>query len=406
MRVLDLDEERRPVHEKAECFGVLRPDNRLFGSHPLADVLTNCSVINFMPTIYKKPPSPILPGLREYLARYNRELVLPLAYSDLFYFTVSGPLLDKHGQDTLWQTVGYHSFEMPRIYQALKETYAILKSGGDRSALDHLYVDRVDYCSFGNTQPFRIRIVNSYNDNQDYFYMKRADASRVYGLELEHLLSPYRMHFLTCGNTLVEEHVAGIPGDLFIKDWLYNPQVKIIRLAKELVKFNERCFVRLLGDMRACNYVMDMTPDVEEVQIRIRAMDFDQQSHNERKKFYLPQFFKDNRALVQYCTKHLNIQTAMQYQREEQALIVRRMNIIHHRLRNLLDNMVCEDLAPEQNVIRLGAELAAHYNDPCFEECTTMGSLVRTSLDSLVDRLDNPDSFRMPHLDDGADLFV
>lgn len=359
-----------------------------------------------MPTIYKKPTYPVQPGLREYLARCNREIPLPLTYSDLFYFTVSGPLLDKNGKDTLWQTVGYHSFEMPRIYEALKEIYALLKSGGDRSALDHLYVDRVDYCSFGNTQPFRIRIVNSYNDNQDYFYIKRADSSRIYGLELEHLLSPYRMHYLTCGNTLVEEHVAGIPGDLFVKDWLHNPQVKIIRLAKELVRFNERCFVRLLGDMRACNFVMDMTPDVEEVQIRIRAMDFDQQSHNERKKFYLPQFFKDTRPLVLYCTSHLNLQTAMQYQREEQALIVRRMHISHDRLRLLLDNMVTEDLAPERNVQHLRAELADHYKDPRFESCSTMGELVRASLESLIDRHGHPGSLKLRLPASDTDLFV
>jgi hypothetical protein len=361
-----------------------------------------------MRTIFKKPIYPIQPGLREYLARYNREVALPLTYSDLFYFHVSGPLLDKAGNDTLWQTVGYRSFEMPRIFEALKEIYALLKSGGDRSALEHLYVDRVDYCSFGNTQPFRIRIVNSYNDNQDYFYIKRADASRAYGLELEHLLSPNRMHYLTCGNTLVEEHVAGIPGDLFIKDWLHNPQVKIIRLAKELVRFNERCFVRLLGDMRACNFVMDMTPDVEEVQIRIRAMDFDQQCHNERKKFYLPQFFKENKPLVLYCTDHLNVQTAMQYQREEQSLILRRMQVIHDRLRLLLNVMVTEDLAPEHNVHQLGRELAEHYQEAVFLGCETMGELVRTSLEHLITKHGHSASLRLrlPAVESVSDLFL
>ena len=361
-----------------------------------------------MPTIYKKPIYPVQAGLREYLAKFNREVALPLTYADLFYFHVSGPLLDKAGNDTLWQTVGYRSFEMPKLFEALKEVYALLKSGGDRSALEHLYVDRVDYCSFGNTQPFRIRIVNSYNDNQDYFYIKRADASRIYGLELEHLLSPNRMHYLTSGNTLVEEHVAGIPGDLFIKDWLHNPQVKIVRLAKELVKFNERCFLRLLGDMRACNFVMDMTPDVEEVQIRIRAMDFDQQCHNERKNFYFPQFFKENKPLVLYCMKHLNLQTATQYQREEQSLILRRMQLIHDRLRLLLDVMVVEDLAPEHNVHHLRAELADHDKEARFLGCATMGELVRTSLECLIDKHGHAASLRLrwPAMESGTELFL
>ena len=59
-----------------------------------------------MPTIFKKSIYPVQPGLREYLAGCGREVALPLTYSDLFYFHVSCPLLDKSGNDTLWQTVG------------------------------------------------------------------------------------------------------------------------------------------------------------------------------------------------------------------------------------------------------------------------------------------------------------
>ena len=340
-----------------------------------------------MLTTLRKPVYPISPGLREYLGKYGREMPLPITYADLKHFRESTPLVDKAGKDTLWQTVLYYSFEMERVHEGLKEIYSLLKAGGDRTVMQHLYVDRIDFCSFGNSEPFRIRIVNAYNDNQDYYYIKNSDASRVYGLELEHLLSPNRMHYLTYGNTLVEEHVAGIPGDIFIRDWLRSPNVKIIRLAKELVKFNERCFVRLLGDMRACNFVMDMTPDVEEVQIRIRAMDFDQQSYQGRKNFYLPQFFKENNELVQYCVKQLNIATARQYQREEQALILRRAHIITDRLRMLLDAMAGDELSFPEKIRQLREELAEHYNDAEFLSCETMGALVRTSLASLNKRL-------------------
>ena len=87
-----------------------------------------------------------------------------------------------------------------------------MRSGGDERILPNLYVDRVDYCTFGNTKPFRIRIVNQYNDNHDYFYVKKADASRVYGLELEQLLSPNEINFQVDKDTLVEEHIIGVPG--------------------------------------------------------------------------------------------------------------------------------------------------------------------------------------------------
>jgi hypothetical protein len=337
-------------------------------------------------TTQKKPVYPVRSELREYLAQFGREVRLPVSYQELRHYRESVPLYDRAGQDTLWHSVLYYSFEMERIFEGLKEIYSFLKCGGDRSVMDHLYVDRVDFCSFGNSQPFRIRIVNAYNENQDYYYIKNADASRIYGLELEHLLSPNRMHYLTSGDTLIEEHVAGVPGDVFIREWLHNPQLKMVRLAKELVKFNERCLVRLLGDMRSCNFVVDVTPDFEEAQIRIRPMDFDQQCYQGRKNFYLPQFFKENRELVMYCLRHLNPVTARQYQREEQSLIVRRMNVIPDRLHALLDAMAEDDLSFPEKVVQLREELAEHYEDAGFSECRTMGRLVHHSLELLEAR--------------------
>jgi hypothetical protein len=255
-----------------------------------------------------------------------------------------------------------------------------MQAEGSLSVMDHLYVDRIDYCTFGNSNPFRVRIVNSYNDNFDHFYVKKADASRVYGLELEHLLSPNRLHFLTSGETLVEEHLAGIPGDVFIQRWLHDPNISPVRLAKELVKFNERCFVRLLGDMRSYNFIVVLVPDFEGVQVRIRAMDFDQQSYNGRLRFYLPQFFKENLPLVEYCQKRLNPHTARQYQREEQALIFRRAETGGARIGQLLAAMEHTELAPAAKVAQLGAELAAHHQDARFAQAPSMGALVRENL--------------------------
>ena len=337
---------------------------------------------NPLPT-RRKPSFPIGVELRGYLRRYKRERELPISYERLRAFQEVIPLTDDSGKPTLWDTVIYDANEMSALNEALKEVYAWLKVAGDLSVVSHLYVDRVDFCTFGNSTPFRIRIVNAYNDNQDYFYVKQADASRVYGLELEHLLSPNRLQFLTHGNTLVEEHVAGIPGDIFIQQWLGRPDPKPIRVAKELVKFNERCFVRLLGDMRSYNFVFVITPDFEESQIRIRAMDFDQQSYDGRKNFYLPQFFKDNNPLVQFCTKHLRSETAHQYQREEQTLMLQRAALASERLGLLLHDMAKDPIAPKEKVHSLREGLAEHYHRKDYLRCESMGALVRENLESI-----------------------
>ena len=335
----------------------------------------------------KKPNIAIGGDLRDYLRRFRRERDLPITYERLRDFHEAIPLIDADGRNTLWESVAYRAEEMPALNDALKRIYALLKVDGDFSVVQHLYIDRVDFCSFGNSMPFRIRIVNAYNDNQDYFYVKQGDASRVYGLELEHLLSPNRLNYLTSGRTLVEEHIAGIPGDIFIDRWLHNPELRPIRIAKELVKFNERCFIRLLGDMRSYNFVVVLTPDFEGWQIRIRAMDFDQQSYNGRTKFYLPQFFKDNTPLVTYCQRLLNPKTAFQYQREEQTLMLQRVDLSALRLPPLLAAMCADQIAPPPHVRQLAAGLSDHYRSSSFLSCRTMGELVQENLRLLRERI-------------------
>ena len=186
----------------------------------------------------KKIVYPISEGLRNYLVKYGREVDIPIHYRELLRFSNSIALYDFKGNDTLWETVFYDESDREEIHYNIKKIYAILKADGDMSVMEHLYVDRVDFCTYGNTHPFRIRIVNKINDNFDYFYIKYADASRVYGLELEHLLSPNRISYLVYKDSLIEEHIAGIPGEQFMKIQIHDPLMNPIRLSKEFVKFN------------------------------------------------------------------------------------------------------------------------------------------------------------------------
>ncbi|WP_266367528.1 hypothetical protein [Tellurirhabdus rosea] len=332
----------------------------------------------------KKIPYAVNADLRGYLVRYNREVALPVRYADLLRYDNAFPLFDKRGQDTLWETVMYPPSEFPYIQQALKTIYADLKADGDLSVMNHLSVDRVDLCVYGNTRPFRIRIVNLVNDNFDYFYIKNADASRVYGLELEHILSPNRISYLTSDSTLVEEHIAGIPGDMFIKQFLHESSLNPIRLCKEFVKFNERCFVRLLGDMHSSNFVVDITPDFEEIYYRIRAIDFDQQSYEGKKSVYLPQYFKQNRPIIELGIKYMTPESVRQYQIEERSLIAGRIRVESTRLNDLLDIMTEDELASPENIQQLSLELSRHYHNNDFLYCVSMGELVRKSLEMVV----------------------
>jgi hypothetical protein len=121
----------------------------------------------------------------------------PVRYSDLLNYRFRDALKDKNGKLTHWETVHYDLKEMEFLRTGLVQTYAMLKTEGNERFSIHLDVERIDFCEFGNSAPFRIRIINRINGNYDHFYIKQADASRIYGLELEHLYRHMPLFFNT-----------------------------------------------------------------------------------------------------------------------------------------------------------------------------------------------------------------
>jgi hypothetical protein len=148
--------------------------------------------------------------------------------------------------------------------------------------------------------------------------------------------------------------------------------------------------VRLLGDMRSYNFVVVITPDFEGAQLRIRAMDFDQQTYEGRLNLYRPQFFKENQPLALFCVKHLRVETARQYQREEQVLMLQRKAIIEDRLEMLLHAMSQDTISVKENVYQLRESLAEHYGRREYLQCESMGALVRENLESIRLNIHSP----------------
>jgi len=332
----------------------------------------------------KKFLYPVSVPLNNYLKYHGREVTLPVAHRDLLNFTWTIPIKDKQGNPTHWEKAIYDTRDWEYLREGLVRIYAVLKTEGDLTFIDQLDVARIDYCTFGNSMPFRIRIVNKFNANYDHYYIKITDASRIYGLELEHILSPNRITFFTHGSTLVEEHIPGIPGDVFIKQELGKPETNKTRLAKEFVKFNERCFVRLLGDMRSYNFVVEVTPDIEDYQYRIRAIDFDQQVYEGRKNMYLPQFFKENNPLVQMTLQQLNKESIDQYQAEERSAMAFRVAASRFRLMDLFNIMSRDIISTPEKTDNLRNELNAYFNTNAFDRCRSMGQILKQHLKLML----------------------
>ncbi|MFC2085581.1 hypothetical protein ACFLRO_00040 [Bacteroidota bacterium] len=333
----------------------------------------------------KKPFYPVGSQLQDYLERYRRIRPGGIQYSDLSRHDNSVTLFDEFGRDTLWSTVFYRGAEQAEVHSALLETYTMLKSYGDTSAADDLYVDRVDLCLYGNTLPFRIRIVNRVNDNFDYFYVKQLDANRIYGLELEHILSPSRIHYYISDRTMIEEHIIGLPARDFVRRDIPEVRFDRVRLAKEFVKFNERCFVRLLGDMHAGNFVVDVRRDFEKSHYLMRPIDFDQQSHHWRRDVYRPSKYPNNQAFVDIMTEVLTDDNQRQYRNEERAQIRNRIQVSHGRFGALLAVMEDDCISEPTNADQLARQLAEYYRTDAFLQCTSMGELVGVSTRLLLD---------------------
>lgn len=334
---------------------------------------------------FRKPIYPIQPFLHDYLEKYQRLTEIALEYEDLLRFTDYTHVEDIDGKDTLWLSVFYAEHERWEIEDNLKRIYNLLHSDGDEENLPFLTVDSIEYCTFGNSRPFRIKVRNILNDNYTNYYVKKADASRIYGLELEDLLSPHRINFLIYKDTLIEEHILGIPGDLFIEKHLENcSELEKSQLAKEFVKFNERCFLGLLGDMRSYNYVVIPIHDYNQVIYRIRPIDFDQQCYEGNLKIYRPQYFKENRVMVDLVYEKLKNSSILQYQREVRSLLTKRLLNSQRHFTDLMEVMKKDEIAPTENVVQLKTALLKFTHATSFNACQSMGEILEMGLKFLI----------------------
>lgn len=330
----------------------------------------------------RKPFYPVKSSLQEHLDTYSRLANLPISYTDLTRYRDLIPIMDKNDKDTLWRGVIYDSTDREGLNDQLIRIYEMLVADGDK--IPFLKIENIDFCTFGNSKPFRIKVVNELNDNYDFYYIKKADASRVYGLELEDIFSPDKISFLVHNDTLVEDHIVGVPCDEFLKKNKDNKIENRMRFAKEFVKFNERCFTRLLGDMRAYNFVVEITQDFDNIQYRLRAMDFDQQSYEGRKNIYLPQYYKDNVIMVELAQELMTADTAEQYKRQERVAMRKRFLATKQKTKSLLRRMKNDVISSQANVQQLSEELAYFHKNDAFLGLPTMGHILTLHLELQI----------------------
>jgi hypothetical protein len=137
--------------------------------------------------------------------------------------------------------------------------------------------------------------------------------------------------------------------------------------------------IRLLGDMRAYNYVVIPTHDFDQVIYKIRAIDFDQQSFEGKFMVYRPQFFKENFPIISVVKEKLSTNSILQYKIEERSILVKRILSSVDRLDRLLDIMTLDTLTTPGNVKKLSSEIFKFTEDSAFKKTKNMGEVLKAS---------------------------
>jgi hypothetical protein len=141
--------------------------------------------------------------------------------------------------------------------------------------------------------------------------------------------------------------------------------------------------------MRSYNYVIVPTHDFDQVQFRIRAIDFDQQSYEGRVKVYMPQFLKENGKFVEMVHNNLREESIQQYKIEERSAISKRIIRVQDRINFLLECMSEDEISSEEKVKRLRKDLFDYTKDKRFKTCKNMGAILRVAFDFVVRNYEN-----------------
>ena len=183
---------------------------------------------------------------------------------------------------------------------------------------------------------------------------------------------------------MIEEHILGIPGDVFLEKNLKEcNELEKAQIAKEFVKFNERCTIGLLGDMRSYNFVIVPIYDFDQIVFKIRAIDFDQQCYEGSFRLYKPHLFKENFPFNKLVKEKLNKDAIEQYQSEERSILVKRLFDSEARLSDLLEAMKSTRLAPQAHIEQLKEEIYQYTLDLEFRNAEAMGEVVEVALNFM-----------------------
>lgn len=277
----------------------------------------------------QKPILGITPSVQAYLERVGRYQALPIVYQDLLQYRFTDAVRDENGKLTHWErlsfTPEYASTLYPRLWSAIRLLDPLTAEGAS--------IGVVDICEYGNSNPFRIQLKLA-NGSDRWYFLKQADSSRIFGLELAHLVGTEKLHYLVHDQTVLESAIEGTPGDQFLRQWLPGlDRDERLSLAEGFVRFCQQCYWTLLGDMRNYNWVVRLDGESP----RFLPIDFDQQLHEGFPPFYSPSYFRENLGWVELVEETLLPDRIRDIEKQEQQRLVHALSSHGGRIEQLMD---------------------------------------------------------------------
>jgi hypothetical protein len=315
-------------------------------------------------------------GLQQYLKKYGRDIELPITYNDLLHYQYTNAIKDKQGKHTHWENVVYAAEILEPLHKKLLDIYQLLT----QQQADNFTIEAIDFCEFANSMPYRITVLHKQTKKRSWFYIKMADASRLFGLELEHLFTTNTINFLYHNNTLVETHIDGIPGDDFIAQATNMQPAEKLALAKAFIEFNEQCFAKLLGDMRSYNFVVVKNSNGS---FTCKPIDFDQQCYEGKLALYFAQFYKENYPYCQLVSEVLNDQLIEQHRLLARKKMAEQAKFNQQQVIDIVEVLLPEQITDGYKIIQLKNGLNTYFDTNVFAKCKTMGAILFQLLQQL-----------------------
>jgi ABC-type uncharacterized transport system ATPase subunit len=147
--------------------------------------------------------------------------------------------------------------------------------------------------------------------------------------------------------------------------------------------------IRLLGDMRSYNYVIIPTHDFDQVIYKIRAIDFDQQCYEGNLKVYRPQFFKENKFIMNLIKERLDSNSVDQYKTEERSIIAKRILSSESRTKKIIECMSQDKISTDENILLLSKQVYKLTRDKNFINSKNMGEIIRASFNYVLRNYEN-----------------